>query len=60
MVKLKPKYIWGKWVYDVVGEHQDNLRVLTGKPSVNTREIEALKALGVQFQIDTPDGLLPE
>jgi hypothetical protein len=60
MIVLKPRHVWGKWIYEVTSDNIDHVQTLTGKPSLNKSEIEALKALGVEIKIDMPDGVLLE
>ena len=45
------RYVYGKRLVEVVGPQADLVKTLTGKKTLCTRHIEALKALGFEFVV---------
>jgi len=50
-IQVVIRYSYGNRLVEVVSDHADALKVLTGAKTLSTRHIEALKALGFEFQV---------
>ena len=50
-IQVVIRYSYGNRLVEVVSDHADALKVLTGAKTLSSRHIDALKALGFEFVV---------
>jgi hypothetical protein len=55
IIKVEKKRVYGNDLIYVKSEHEPALVVLTGKLTINEKDISALKDLGFEFEVIAPE-----
>ena len=52
IIEVSVRYVYGKKVVDVISEHREAIRALTGCKTLTDAHIIALQKLGFQFNVN--------